>query len=152
MPEPVITTARTARHDLPNLFPGQAQKEAFVNEALTRLDGLLHLAVIDERANPPVDPAPGDCHIVGAAPTGAWTGHARSIAIWAENQWLYARASEGMFAFDRATGCLASFTEAGGWQRVSAPANPTGGATQDNEARAAISAILDRLRTIGIFG
>ena len=151
MPQPVITTARTARHGLPHLFPGQAQKEAFVNEALARLDALVHLAVIDERADPPADPLPGDCHIVASAPTGSWSGHAGAIASWAESLWLFAAPIDGMRAFDKASGCLAVYTTAAGWSRVSAPAAPAGGAAADAEARAAIVDIIDGLRLLGIF-
>lgn len=151
MPTPLITTARTARLDLPHLFPGQAQKEAFVNEALARLDTLVQAAVIDERANPPADPAPGDCYIVGDAPTGAWSGHANAIAGWAENQWLFATPGEGWRAFDRSAGSVACYRGAAGWVRATAPALPTGGNAPDAEARAALSAVIASLKELGIF-
>lgn len=151
MPEPVITTARSARHDLPYLFPGQAQKEAFVNEALARIDALLQPAVIAELADPPPAPAPGDCYIVADSPTGEWAGHASAIAIRAENQWLFAPARAGMRLHDAQAGGLAAFDPAEGWRRTAAPAAPAGGATQDAEARAALSAIVAGLRNLGIF-
>ena len=151
MPEPVITTARTARHGFPHLFPGQAQKEAFVNEALARLDALLHLTVIDERAEPPSSPLPGDCHIIAPGPTGAWSGHAGAIASWAHGQWLFSAPSEGMRAFDVASGCVAVHTAAGGWRRVPAPAPPAGGTAPDAEARAALAGVIEGLRDLGIF-
>ena len=50
---------------------------------LRGLDALLMCAVISRTLTvPPGSPANGDCYIVGAAPTGAWAGNAKSIAIW----------------------------------------------------------------------
>lgn len=151
MTEPAISTARTPRLSLPYLFPGQAQKEAFVNEALARLDALSAPAVIDERAVPPATPLPGDCHLVAAAPEGAWSGRAGTIACWAETQWLYTPPRPGMRVHDRSTGALAVFDEAVGWVRAAAPPAPAGGTVQDAEARAALTAIVAGLRALRIF-
>jgi hypothetical protein len=151
MPQPVITTARTARLDLPYLFPGQAQKEAFVNEALARLDGLVQPAVLGERPDPPAAPAPGDAYIVAASPTGPWSGQAGAIAVWAESQWLFTAPVEGLWVHDRAAGCRAFYAAAGGWQRATTPVLPAGGGVVDAEARTALSAIVAELRRLGIF-
>ena len=151
MPLPTITSARTPGHGLPYLFPGQAQKEAFVNEAFARLDALLQPVVLEERAAPPAEPSPGDCYLLADAASGAWAGRARDIAVWAENQWLFLPPREGARIYDLASGALARFTNAAGWRRIAAPALPAGGATQDGEARAAIAAILAALRAAGVF-
>lgn len=151
MSEPVATTARTARLSLPYLFPGQAQKEAFVNEALARLDALIAPAVLGESAAPPAAPQPGECYLVAASPSGAWAGHARAIACWAQSQWLFTEARPGLQVHDLAAGALAVFDPAAGWQRAAAPAAPAGGAVQDAEARAALAAVVAGLRATGIF-
>jgi hypothetical protein len=151
MPEPQITTARSARLGLPYLFPGQAQKEAFVNEALARLDALVQPAVLDERDDPPADPAPGDCHIVGAAPIGDWAGHAGAIALWAQSQWLFTAARTGMLVYDQASGRFARYAEGDGWTRAQGAAEPAGGAVIDTEMRAAFAALLTNLRSTGFF-
>ena len=39
MTDPIALGVRTPRHSLPLLYPGQAQKEVFVNEALARPRG-----------------------------------------------------------------------------------------------------------------
>lgn len=151
MPEPVLTTARTPRHALPFLFPGQAQKEAFVNEALARLDGLLQPVVLGERAEPPASPGIGDSYLVSASATGDWAGQGAAIATWADTHWLFASPWEGACIHDAAAGALAVFTSSGGWRRAAAPSIPTGGATQDLEARAAIAEIVARLHSLAIF-
>ena len=151
MPEPVITTARTPRHALPFLFPGQAQKEAFVNEALARLDGLLQPVVLGERAEPPTGPESGDSYLVSGPATGDWSGQEAAIATWAGTHWLFAPPCEGARVHDAATGALAVFSALGGWRRASAPSIPAGGATQDVEARAAITDIVARLHSLAIF-
>lgn len=151
MPQPAITTARTPRLSLPYLFPGQAQKEAFVNEALARLDAAVQPAIIGERADPPASPEPGDIHIVAASPTGAWSGQARALALWAENQWLFIAPVEGMRAYDRSAGCVAVYRAASGWRRAATPALPSGGTAADAEARTAIAELIEALRAAGIF-
>lgn len=151
MPQPLITSPSTPRLGLPYLFPGQAQKEAFVNEALARLDALVVPSVQGERADPPATPAVGDCYVVAATPAGAWEGHAGALAVWAENQWLFAEPVEGMWIFDRGAGGMAHYSDPSGWTRVAAPPLPGGGATQDAEARAAIGALIEGLRNLGIF-
>jgi hypothetical protein len=151
MPEPTLTTARTLRHALPFLFAGQAQKEAFVNEALTRIDALLQPVVLDEATAPPAAPASGDSYLVADPAAGAWAGHERAIASWADTQWLFAVPCEGARVHDAASDSLAVFTAAHGWRRATAPTAPTGGATQDIEARAALAAIVAGLHRLGIF-
>lgn len=151
MPLPTLTGARSPAHELPYLFPGQAQKEAFVNEAFARIDALLQPVVIGERAAPPADPASGDCYLVGEPASGAWIGRERAVAVWAQNQWLFCPPREGARILDLASGALALFSAAEGWQRIAAPALPAGGATLDAEARAAIAAMGAALRAAGIF-
>jgi hypothetical protein len=58
---------------------------------LVMLDCLLHLSVISTANTPPGSPANGDRYIVGASPTGAWSGQAGRIAVWvnAESVWRF---------------------------------------------------------------
>lgn len=151
MPLPTITSARTPTHDLPYLYAGQAQKEAFVNEAFARLDALLQPVVTEERAAPPAQPAPGDCYLVGEGASDAWAGREQAVAVWAENQWLFCPPREGARILDLSSGALALFSATQGWRRIAAPALPTGGATQDAEARAAVAALVTALREAGVF-
>ena len=60
---------------LPYLAASQAQKHVTLNEALSILDGLLHLAVITRSlATPPTTPADGDRYLIAASPTAAVAG------------------------------------------------------------------------------
>lgn len=151
MSEPILTTARTPRHDLPFLFPGQAQKEAFVNEALARLDALVQPVVLGEAAEPPAAPANGDSYLVAAGGTGDWAGRDGAIATWVDTHWLCAAPFDGARVHDAASGSIAVFSDTDGWRRAAAPSVPSGGATQDIEAREAIAAIVARLHSLGIF-
>lgn len=151
MPLPTITTARTPIHGMPYLFPGQAQKEAFVNEAFALLDALVQPVVLGELAEPPASPARGDSYLVAQSAAGPWAGKESAIAVWAESQWLFLQPQEGARVHELASQAQVIFTQAEGWKRVSAPALPQGGATQDAEARNTIATLISALREAGIF-
>lgn len=141
-------SASTARFALPFLFAAQAQKEIFHNEALSRIDALLHPAVLGEANTPPSDPEEGACWLVGEAPDGEWHGHAGAIAFREAGQWLFAQPRRGTRIFDVADGQFAVFADE--WQKPAAVQEPSGGLNVDSEARAAIGALLLALRAAGI--
>lgn len=163
-------TEQTPRLALPLLQPGQAQKEMTVNEGLAMLDMVVHGAVIAVGIDaPPASPAPGACWIVGAAPSGAWAGHARAIAGWTSAGWIFASPREGMRVWlDENTG--SALFSGGEWRlgevhgkvfvegdqvvgtRGEPIAEPLGGMTVDAEARAAIVSVLEALRVHGLIG
>lgn len=146
MPDPLFDS-RTPRLDMPLLFAGQAQKEGFVNETTARIDALLHGAIEAEIATPPVLPIDGQCWLVGASPTGDWSGHVGKIAARQAGNWLFFSARDGMKLLNRATGQEIRYKA--GWQIAARPAAPAGGTTIDSEARSAIAAILASLTTAG---
>lgn len=117
---------------------------------------------------PPASPVDGQCFIVGTAPTGVWAGHASAIAGYAAGGWRFVAPIAGMRALDKVSGQTATY-DAAAWvvgtvkgaklelagsqvvgARGAAVANPSGGANVDAEARAAIVAILDRMRSHGL--
>lgn len=126
----------------------QAQKEFTINEALARLDGLLHAAVEGEANVPPAAPDTGESWIVGPQPIGDWADHTGEIALWQAGNWLFAAPVLGLSAFDKAAGCIARYD--GGWQRSAAITEPTGGSTEDVEARTAITQLIAALAGAGI--
>ena len=160
---------QTARFALPQLVPGQAQKEWFHNEALQRIDMLLCPAVEGPAlADPPEDPAAGDCFLVAAGATGPWAGQDGAIAGFTDGGWRFIAAAEGMRVLERASGQII-VRRGGGWEagvvraeevrigglavlseRQPAIANPAGGSVVDDQGRAAVAAILATLRTHGL--
>ena len=159
----------TPRLALPFLVPGQAQKELYHNESLQLLDVLVAAAVEGlPTATPPAVPVAGRCYIVAASPTGDWAGQAQKLAAYTSGGWRFIAPFEGMSAFVRGVGTTAVYRGAA-WDigsltgaelviagqkvvgaRGAAIAGPTGGATSDSEARAAIGQILSAMRAHGL--
>lgn len=74
----------------------QAQKEVTVNTALARVDAVLNTGAVDRAINtPPGSPAAGDVYILGASPTGAWSGQAGKLAYY-DQTWKFITPREGM--------------------------------------------------------
>ncbi|WP_246153890.1 DUF2793 domain-containing protein [Methylobacterium oryzihabitans] len=98
----------TPRLALPLLAAAQAQKHVTHNEALTVLDALVQLAVLDRtRTAPPASPAEGDRHLVTVAgPTGAWAGWTGRIACFQDGAWISYAPRPGWLAWVAAEGAL----------------------------------------------
>ena len=159
----------TARFQLPFILPGQAQKEVHHNEALTRIDLSLHATVEEEPlALPPSAPQIGQSWIVAAGASGDWSERDQQIAGWTEGGWRFITPRPGMTAWNRAQGVWLYWNGVGwsdgewpatrvviaGQQVVSerqpAVPSPSGGTTIDEEARAAIDAIIATLLSHGL--
>jgi len=148
VPDPISFTSASARYRLPYLFSGQSQREVFVNEAHALIDALLHSAIEGTSDTPPATPGEGESWLVGEEPTGAWIAHAGALASFQAGSWVFAAARDGMRLLDTSTGQHIHYCD--GWQRPETPAEPTGGATVDAEARAAIAGLLEALIAAGI--
>jgi len=162
-------TETSARFALPLILPGQAQKEAFHNEALTVLDAALHAAVeAAPLAAPPDDPEPGRSWLVGDDATGAWAGRDGSLASWTAGGWRFVSPVPGMLVWNIDLGCWLHWSGTG-WSDGSLPAtalviggeqvvgprlpdvpSPSGGTTIDAEARAAVDALIATLKSHGL--
>jgi Protein of unknown function (DUF2793) len=89
---------------LPFVEAAQAQKHVTVNDALSRLDALIHIAVESAtESSPPVSPAEGQRWIVGDSATGDWTGQEGMIAAWIEGAWTFFTPKVGWQAWVVAT-------------------------------------------------
>ena len=160
---------QSPRLALPYIQPGQAQKELTHNEALAAVDLVLAASLDGLFVNqPPTSPVIGACYIIGGNPTGAWAGHAHALVGFATGGWRFVTPVEGMTALDKASGRFVIYYQ-GAWEvgqlrgdvlilngeqvvgpRLAAVADPTGGTVIDSEARAAIAAMLSRLRDHGL--
>jgi hypothetical protein len=149
MTDTIAFDSATARLRLPLLFAAQAQKEVFHNEALARIDGLLHAAVLGEAEQPPQASQDGDCWLVAPEPSDVWAGQQGHLAMRQAGQWLFAVPPEGMRIFDRSTGQYLVFS--GTWQKPTSVEEPSGGMNVDSEARAAIGALISALKAAGVF-
>jgi hypothetical protein len=159
----------TARYGIELLQAGQAQKEVTHNEALVRIDALLHPAVVSRtQTAPPATPGDGACWIVPAGATGAWAGKDGQVACWHAGGWLFAPAAEGCVVWSVADGLFVRRT-ASGWTAGEWPvsgvsvggvqvvggrrpgiATVAGGTTVDAEVRTAVNAILVAMRDHGL--
>lgn len=159
----------SARLGMPWLQAGQAQKEVTHNEALALVDLALAAAVEAVGAEtPPFEPEEGQAWILGTNPSGAWAGRGEALAGWTGGGWRFVTPFEGLSAWIVAEKLPARFT-GGAWVVGEARASrllvdglqvvgprrpaitaPSGGATVDGEARAALSAMLEALRAHGL--
>jgi hypothetical protein len=148
MTQPLSFEISSPRFGLPLLFAGQAQKEAFVNEAHALTDALLHCAIEATASEPPASPTDGENWLGDDSATGDWQDRDGSLACRQAGNWLFVAPRDGMRIFDRSTGQLLLYN--GGWNAPAAPASPAGGSTVDGEARAAIDALIAALRQAGV--
>ena len=148
MTDPIALDARTPRQSLPLLYPGQAQKEIFVNEALARLDALAQPVVHASRAAPPVSHEAGDTFLIVGPASDPWSGREDSLAISQGTHWMYQTPFEGMRVYDRERAAIRVWRN--GWSAPEPIPDPTGGSTIDAEARGAIATLLESLRALGI--
>lgn len=95
---------------LPYLLPSQAQKHVTHNEALKRLDQIVHLrAETTALTTPPAAPVEGDRHIVGSGGQGDWSGHDMEIATWEAGAWSFVSPSEGWLCWSTTDDTLRVF-------------------------------------------
>lgn len=127
---------------------GQAQKEFFVNQALTILDSLQSGTVIASQAAPPSDPVDGESYRVTAPAADAWEGCEDHLALRIAGDWHFIPPREGLRVFDSAADRSLFFRE--GWQSATAAVPPANGTVIDIEARAAIDQLISALRNAGI--
>jgi hypothetical protein len=154
---------------LPFILPGQAQKEAFHNEALAAIDCALHACVEDVGAvDPPAVPNLGETWIVSEGATGAWSAQTDRLATWTAGGWRFTSPVPGMMVWNKvsahwmlwmggawANGILpATALAIGGEQVVGARQPdipiPSGGTTIDAEARAAVGLLIATLKSHGL--
>jgi hypothetical protein len=96
---------------LPYIMAAQAQKHVTHNEALRRLDAIVHLAVADrDLASPPVSPVEGRRYIVAPGASGAWAGQTNTIAAFQDGAWAFYAPLEGWLVWIADEDVLLSWT------------------------------------------
>ena len=119
----------TTNLELPYIAPAQAQKHVTHNEALRKLDAIVHLAVIDRDIGvPPAAPAEGDRYIVGPSPSGVWAGADGQIAAFQDGAWAFLMPRIGWSAWVTDEDALLVYADSG-W---TAAATGGGGAASVN--------------------
>lgn len=146
-----MANLETGRHRLPLLAVSQAQKEITHNEALVIIDALLHPAVEGVLSTVPIvsDTDIGKCWLIGAGATGIWATHESDIAVYVGGGWRYIASQEGMRTWNRASARQLLRID-GQWADAPSVPNPAAGSVVDVEARAALAAILQYFRLIGV--
>jgi len=85
---------------------------------------------------------------VASGASGEWSGRTGQIAAFESGNWLFVTPRDGMRLLNRSTGQEMRYLET--WKAPARPAPPAGGTTIDNEARTAISALLQCLTNAGV--
>ena len=148
MSDPLQYPSVTARHALPLLFPGQAQKEMFVNAALGRCDALLQPAIEGDIGAPPTNPEDGQGWLIADGATGEFAGRDGQVAYRQGGSWIFSPPRDGMRVLDLTTGQHVLFS--GRWRREEPIAPPSGGTTVDSEAREVIGQLIAAISRTGI--
>lgn len=139
---------QSARWKLPLLAVGQLQKEVTHNEALALVDALIAPVVEAlDATEPPAAAQIGQCWLVGAAPTGVWTGAAQHLACWTSGGWRLIAPRAGMTV--RLEGGAMLRFDGAAWASPGRVAVPSGGAVVDSEARMAIAGLITQLQLQG---
>lgn len=109
---------QTSNLALPYIMPSQAQKHVTHNEALQRLDALVHLSIAGELTAPPEAPDEGQCYLVAAGAGDAWSGKDGRLAFRQDGAWIYLQPQTGWRAFFAQPGQIKAFS-GGAWHSLS---------------------------------
>lgn len=107
----------SANNNIPFVPENTIDPAAGLNESLNVIDALTQIRVVSVGTNtPPGSPTNGDRYIVGASPTGAWTGQANKLARWLDSAWSFFDAA---IVVDLATDTVKFRGSAGTWLTLS---------------------------------
>ena len=129
----------TPVYGLTELVSGQAIPETTVNEYVRNLEqGARWFGRVKDRDenDPPGSPADGDCYLVAAIATGAWTGQEGKIAFYMSTAWEFITVLEGDGAWFADENIAAVYNGAT-WDALA-----TGGSYTDEMAQDAVGTIM----------
>lgn len=105
-----MTQNATPNLALDYLMPEQAQKHVTLNDAIRRLDALVHLSVASTTLTQPPEAAKnGARYLVAADPTGAWADHGGDITIFEDTGWQFLKPRAGWRLWEEDTKALKVF-------------------------------------------
>jgi Protein of unknown function (DUF2793) len=108
----------TGRLELPLITPSQAQKHVTHNEALTLLDGIVHLVVTASGLlAPPVGAPINAVYLTGSPASGAWVGEENRLALNTDAGWRFAAPVRGMIGLFIADNSVRIF-DGGNWTPI----------------------------------
>lgn len=97
----------TTNLNMPYLAPAQAQKHVTHNEALRRLDAVVHLSVLAMDVGvAPASPNEGDRYHVAQAAQGDWVGRDGQIAAFQDGAWAFLQPRAGWILHDHSASSL----------------------------------------------
>ncbi|MEM0985415.1 MAG: DUF2793 domain-containing protein [Pseudomonadota bacterium] len=109
--------------NLPYILPGQSQKHVIHNEAIRRLDAMVHLAVVSRTtAVLPQTANAGDRYIVPADAGSTWPGNPFDVVAWQDGAWEHFTPRPGWLSWVMDEAQLFVWTGTD-WQSVSAAAS-----------------------------
>lgn len=112
---------------LPYLSAAQAQKHVTVNEALTRLDGVVQLRLSSvDVISPPPSPIEGAVYAIGATPTEEFANAAGKLALFTNGGWDFITPATGWQAYLIPTGARLVF-DGTNWRAAPASTGAFGG-------------------------
>lgn len=115
---------------LPLLAASQAQKHVTVNEALTRLDGVVQLRLRSRSlTTPPGAVLEGECFGVPPGAVNDWAGHDGAVAQYAGGGWSFFTPQRGWRAFVDDSGSC-DLHDGSNWRAGGLSLSPGGGAMQ----------------------
>jgi hypothetical protein len=94
----------TPRQALGLMADSQELDALQVNDALVQFDAMTDICLLGQFINtPPASAADGDMYLLGAAPTGTWSGYAYKIAYCLDGGWRFYAPFNGLRAYVAAT-------------------------------------------------
>jgi hypothetical protein len=148
MTDTLTFASTTPRLGLPMLFTGQAQKEAYVNEAHSLIDAVTQCTIEGSASAPPAAPVNGTNWLVATGATGDWAGQDGKIACYQSGNWLFITPFDGLRMFNRSTHQFIHYS--GTWTVPASVIAPSGGTTIDTQARTTLANLISALQTAGI--
>ncbi|RAZ90164.1 hypothetical protein DPM33_15155 [Mesorhizobium hawassense] len=105
------------RMAITEMAESQNNREVTVNEAFAKLESgsAMFGCVSIGDTSPPGSPAEGDQYVVGASPTGAWTGKAKYVANFFNGAWIFIPPLPGAQAYAADEDAYYYYSAAGSW-------------------------------------